>query len=92
MVSEHTVSRYMPTESAGPDGVERWKAFPHNHREVLAAMDFFTVPTVTFSVLYVFFVIDHARRRILLVNATAHSTAEWIIQQLREAFPFVTDT
>jgi transposase InsO family protein len=90
LVSERTVSRYMPTESAGPDVVERWRAFLRNHREVLAAMDFFTVPTVTFCVLYVFFVIDHTRRRILHANVTAHPTAEWIIQQLREAFPFAT--
>jgi len=62
LVSERTVSRNLPTEPAPRDAVERWKAFLRNHREVLAAMDFFTVPTVTFSVLYVFFIIDHGRR------------------------------
>ena len=51
-------------------------------------MDFLTVPTVTFGVLYVFFIIDHARRRIRYVNVTAHPSAAWVIQQLREAFPF----
>jgi putative transposase len=51
-------------------------------------MDFFTVPTITFSVLYCFFVIDHARRRILHFNVTRHPTSMWIIQQLRETFPF----
>jgi putative transposase len=51
-------------------------------------MDFFTVPTITFGVLYCFFVISHARRRILHVNVTKHPTSGWIIQQLREAFPF----
>ena len=51
-------------------------------------MDFFTVPTITFSVLYCFFVIDHSRRRILHVNVTRHPTSLWIVQQLREAFPF----
>src|ERR1035441_3132310 len=50
-------------------------------------MDFFTVPTVTFRLLYCFFVIDHAKRRVLHCNVTPHPTAEWVCQQLREAFP-----
>ena len=50
-------------------------------------MDFFTVPTVTFRVLYCFFVIQHQRRKILHCNVTPRPTAEWIVQQLREAFP-----
>lgn len=52
-------------------------------------MDFFTVPTLTFRLLYCFFVIDHSGRRILHFNVTAHATAEWVCQQLREAFPEV---
>ena len=67
---------------------KRWRAFLKNHREAIAAMDFFTVPTITFGVLYCFFVIGHDRRRILYVNVTKHPTSSWIIQQLREAFPF----
>ena len=51
-------------------------------------MDFFTVPTITFSSLYCFFVISHYRRRILHFNITKHPTSSWIVQQLREAFPF----
>jgi hypothetical protein len=51
-------------------------------------MDFFTVPTITFSALYCFFVISHDRRRILHFNVTKHPTSLWIVQQLREAFPF----
>src|SRR5260221_358071 len=51
-------------------------------------MDFFTVPTITFGVLYCFFVISHDRRRILHFNVTKHPTSSWIVQQLREAFPF----
>ena len=50
-------------------------------------MDFFTVPTATFRVLYCFFVISHSRRRILHFNATEPPTTPWIVQQLREAFP-----
>jgi hypothetical protein len=59
----------------------------NNHREAIAAMDFFTVPTLTFGVLYCFFVIAHNRRRILHFNVTRHPTSEWIVQQLREVFP-----
>ena len=69
------------------DPGKRWLAFLQNHREVIVAFDFFTVPTVTFSLLYCFFVIEHGRRRILHVNVTRHPTAEWVLQQLREAFP-----
>ena len=51
-------------------------------------MDFFTVPTVTFNLLYCFFIISHDRRRILHFNITRHPTSGWIVQQLREAFPY----
>ena len=87
-VSERTVSRMMPRRPPDPEARQRWRNFLRNHREVLAAMDFFTVPTATFRVLYVFFVIHHARRSVLHVRVTEHPTAGWIIQQLREAFPF----
>jgi transposase InsO family protein len=71
-----------------PERAKRWLAFLRNHREAIAAMDFFTVPTVRFSVLYCFFVISHDRRQILHFNVTKHPTSLWIVQQLREAFPF----
>ncbi len=51
-------------------------------------MDFFTVPTLTFNVLYCFFIIIHDRKRILHFNVTRHPTSSWIVQQLREAFPY----
>ena len=51
-------------------------------------MDFFTVPTITFGVLYCLFVIGHDRRQILHFNVTKHPASRWIEQQLREAFPF----
>lgn len=54
----------------------------------MVSVDFFTVPTVRFQVLYVFLVLAHDRRRIVHFNVTAHPTAEWTVQQLREAFPF----
>jgi putative transposase len=87
-VSERTISRWMRRAPRDPEPAKRWLAFLRNHREAIAAMDFFTVPTITFRVLYCFFVIGHARRRILHVNVTRHPTSLWIVQQLREAFPF----
>jgi len=54
----------------------------------MVSVDFFTVPTIGFQVLYVFLVLAHDRRRIVHFNVTAHPTAEWTAQQLREAFPF----
>src|ERR1035438_690818 len=71
-----------------PDPARRWLTFLRNHREAIAAMDFFTVPTLTFGVLYCFFVIDHDRRRILHCNVTRHPSSEWVSQQLRETFPY----
>ena len=87
-LSERTISRWMKRAPKDPDRARRWLAFLRNHREAIAAMDFFTVPTISFGVLYCFFVISHDRRRILHVNVTKHPTSGWIIQQLREAFPF----
>jgi len=49
---------------------KRWLTFLRNHKEAIVAMDFFTVPTVTFGLLYCFFLISHDRRRILHFNVT----------------------
>ena len=89
-VSEATVSRYMPRRPVEPDQLARWIAFLRNHKEAIAAMDFFTVPTLSLRVLYCLFIIDHGRRRIVHFNATCNPTAQWVLQQLREAFPFDT--
>jgi putative transposase len=88
-ISEPTVSRYLKRlkPRGNAEKAQRWLVFLKNHREVIAALDFFTVPTLTFRVLYCLFVIEHGRRRILHFNTTAHPTSEWIVQQLREAFP-----
>ncbi len=90
-IAERTVSRWMQRAPKDPEPARRWKAFLHNHREAIAAMDFFTVPTLTFGVLYCFFVIEHGRRRILHLGVTKHPTSLWIGQQLREAFPYEVD-
>jgi transposase InsO family protein len=87
-LSERTISRWMKRAPRDPEPAKRWLAFLRNHREAIAAMDFFTVPTITFRVLYCFFIIGHDRRRILHFNVTKSPTAMWIVQQLREAFPF----
>lgn len=89
-ISERTVQRWMRKAPRSPERAMRWAAFLSNHREAIAAMDFFTVPTLTFGILYGFFVIAHDRRRILHCNVTKHPTSAWVIQQLREAFPYDT--
>jgi transposase InsO family protein len=87
-ISERTVLPWMRKAPRNPQPAKRWAAFLSNHREAIAAMDFFTVPTLTFGVLYGFFVIAHDRRRILHCNVTKHPDSAWVIQQLREAFPY----
>jgi hypothetical protein len=87
-LSERTISRWMKRAARDPEPPQRWLTFLRNHREAIAAMDFFAAPTITFGVLYCFFVISHDRRRILHFNVTKQPTSSWIIQQLREAFPF----
>ena len=86
VVSERTIARYL-RRLHRRNGAKRWLAFLQNHREAIVAFDFFTVPTLTFQLLYCFFVIEHGRRRILHCNVTRHPSADWVVQQLREAFP-----
>lgn len=82
-----TVSRYLPKRTPDPGKQQRWMTFLRNHRDGIAAMDFFVIPTVGFRLLYVWFIIDHGRRRIIHFNVTTNPGAQWVIQQLREAFP-----
>jgi putative transposase len=86
-VSLATVSRYVPKKERDPTQHQRWMTFLRNHKDVIAGMDFFVVPTVRFRLLYVWFAIDHGRRRILHFNVTENPSARWVIQQLRETFP-----
>ena len=86
-VSLATVSRYLPKRIPDRDQHQRWKTFLRNHKDGIAAMDFIVVPTVRFRLLYVWFVIDHGRREIIHFAVTAHPTAPWVVQQLREGFP-----
>ena len=72
-----------PLDSKG-DGIKRIATIVKS----TVSIDLFTVSTLRFQVVYVFLVLAHDRRRIVHFNVTAHPTAEWTAQQLREAFPF----
>ena len=83
-VSEATVSKYMVRRREPPS--QTWRTFLENHAKELIALDFFTVPTATFRVLFVLIILSHDRRRILHFNVTAHPTAGWTARQLVEAW------
>ena len=85
-ISQATVSKYMVRHRKPPS--QTWRTFLNNHADCTAGIDFFTVPTATFRILYVFIVLSHDRRHIVHFNVTAHPTAQWTAQQLVEAFPF----
>ncbi len=89
-VDESTVSKYLAIERKRRPPSQGWKRFLKNHASQIAALDFFTVPTVTFRVLYVFLVLLHDRRRILHFNVTTNPTAEWTARQVVAAFPWDT--
>jgi transposase InsO family protein len=85
-LAESTVAKYMPRNRKPPSPM--WRTFLDNHVGVLASIDFFVVPTATFRLLYGFLVLRHDRRQVVHFNVTAHPTAAWVKQQIREAFPF----
>ncbi|MBI5486016.1 MAG: DDE-type integrase/transposase/recombinase [Deltaproteobacteria bacterium] len=87
-VSERTVSRYLRRFRRRPRARQNGLTFLRNHSDAVAAFDFFVVFSAAFKPLCVWFVIEHARRRILHVNVTEHPTSAGVIQNLREAFPF----
>jgi hypothetical protein len=86
IISERSVARCLRRIRRRRDPGERWLAFLHNHRQAIVALDFFTVPTVRFQWLYCFLVIEHARRKIMQFNVTRHPSADWVVQQLWNAF------
>ena len=85
-VGERSVSRFMPAKPRKPPS-QTWRTFLDNHVGSLTSIDFFAVPTATFRVLYVFFVLSHDRRRVLHFNVTEFPSAQWTGQQIIEAFP-----
>ena len=83
-ISERTVCRWMPKRRKPPS--QTWKTFLGNHLGDLASIDFFTVPTATFRVLFVLIVLAHDGRKIRHFNVTEHPTAAWTANQLVQAF------
>ena len=87
-IGETSVSKYMLRRAKPPS--QTWRAFLDNHLRSMVSVDFFTVPTIRFQILYVFLVLAHHRRKIIHFAVTTHPTAEWTSQQIREAFPWDT--
>ena len=85
-VAEATVGKYMIRRPKLPS--QTWRTFLANHVQDIAAIDFFTVPTATFRVLYVLLVLRHERRRLVHFRVAEYPTANWTAQQIVEAFPY----
>ena len=85
-VSQATVAKYMGRRRQPPS--QTWQTFLRNHVGQIVAADFFVVPTATYRLLFVLVLLAHDRRRVRHVAVTAHPTAAWTAQQLREAFPW----
>lgn len=90
-VSPRTVRKYMPSHCVGRPGKccpsQRWSTFIRNQAKGIVACDFCVAVTATFRLLYVFVMIEHESRRLIHVDVTAHPTAQWTLQQFREAIP-----
>src|SRR4029450_10130082 len=84
-VSQATVAKYMIRHRRPPS--QTWRTFLTNHAGQIMAADFFVVPTATYRLVFVLVILAHHRRRVVHVAVTAHPTAAWTAQQLREAFP-----
>jgi putative transposase len=85
-IGETSVGKYIVRSRKPPS--QNWRTFLENHVKTMVSVDFFTVATLRFQVLHAFLVLAHERRRIVHFNVTAHPTAEWTAQQLREVFSF----
>src|SRR5215475_4793482 len=83
-VAQSTVSIYMVPRRGRPS--QTWKTFLRN--QGIASIDFFVVPTIAFEQLFAFLVLGHGRRRLLWIAVTRNPTAEWLAQQIIEAFPW----
>src|ERR1700757_1005366 len=91
-VSPRTVRKYWPQQPGTRSGRKRsasqpWKTFVRNHAQGIVACDFLVAVTARFRILFVFVAMEIGSRRILHCNVTAHPTAQWTLQQLREAIP-----
>jgi transposase InsO family protein len=86
-VAQSTVAKYMAKRRPGGSG-QTWKTFLRNHMAGIAAMDFLVVPTINFRLLSVLVILRHQRRYLISLSVTDHPTAEWIAQQITDAFPW----
>jgi len=86
----NTIAKYFPAIRKPPTEKcqQSWQTFLTNHRKSIWSMDFFTMPTVFFKVLYILVIVSHERREIKHFAITNHPSYAWVIQQLREATPF----
>jgi hypothetical protein len=84
-VSESTVAKYMVRRPRRPG--QSWPTFLRNHADGIAAADLFVVPTISFKLLYGLVIQSHGWRKLIHHAVTAHPTAEWVAQQIVEAFP-----
>ena len=87
-ISQAAVSKYMIRRPNPPS--RTWRCFLDNHVEDLGSIDFFTLPSATFRILFVFIILRHDRRRIVHFNVTEHPSAEWTAQQIVDAFSWDT--
>src|SRR6266481_1037961 len=87
-IAESTVSKYMIRRRGPPS--QTWRIFLRNHAHAIAAIDLCVVPTLTFECLFAYLVLGHGRRQLLWFAVTGHPTAEWLAQQMAEAFPWNT--
>src|SRR5438094_2995999 len=87
-VAQSTVAKYMVKKGDGPPCGQSWSTFLRNHMPHIAAIDLFLVPTIGFRLLYALVIVRLARRELVWINVTAHPTADWIAQQITEAFPW----
>ena len=83
-IGQTSVAKYMARQRGPPS--QGWKTFLHNHADGIAAMDLFVVPTISFRLLYGLLIVRLGRRQIVRLGVTAHPTAEWIANQITEAF------
>lgn len=86
----NTIAKYIPSTRKPPTErqIQSWKTFLKNHQSLTWATDFLTIPTLTFGILYVLVIIDHQTRKIVSFGVTTNPTAQWTVQQFRNATPF----
>ncbi len=87
-VAQSTVSKYMPRRRGPPS--QGWRTFLRNHADGIAAVDFLVVPTLRFERLFAFVILGLGRRRTLWIGVTTNPTAEWLANQITQAFPWDT--